>query len=88
MKFSKSVFEKLLFPLHPKAYQGIQEGIEQLEKTHPGKLGEILTNFKKQAHSDTGKADWRPGKEHDSKYPERITITVSSIHTSYLSHIS
>jgi hypothetical protein len=45
MRFRSTVFEKLLFPLHNKAYLQIQACFEDIEKKHSGTLAGILANY-------------------------------------------
>jgi hypothetical protein len=75
MQFKSAVFEKLLFPLHGKAYQQIQACFEDIEKKHPGTLAGILANYRNSSDSSTLQPEWRPGKENEVKYPT-INITI------------
>jgi len=69
MIFNHTVFERLLFPLHKRAYGQIQEGIDAIEKKHPGKLREILANFEEAAKTGTQTGTWRPGGASGALYP-------------------
>jgi len=69
MKFNPTIFERLLFPLHKRAYRQIQDALDAIDKKHPGQLQRVLADFKESAHSDTQTATWRPGKAGDFVYP-------------------
>jgi len=61
MIFNSRVFERLLFPLHKRAYKQIQDALDAMEKKHPGKLQEILDNFNVSAKRDTQTESRIPG---------------------------
>jgi len=91
MKFNPAVFEKLLFPLHRQAYRQIQEALEKIDEKYPGKLQEILVNFKVSAGTDTQTKTRRKGREEDNVYPsidisifyqQSIEIKLSILHKS------
>ena len=69
MNFIPAVFEKLLFPLHKRAYRQIQEKLVEIDKTHPGQLQRILEGFGMAALSDTQTSTWMPGKADETMYP-------------------
>jgi hypothetical protein len=69
MTFNYTVFERLLFPLHKRAYRQIQEALDSIENKHPGKLQEILTNFEVSAKRDTQTETWIKGKADNTVYP-------------------
>jgi hypothetical protein len=69
MTFDSTVFERLLFPLHKRAYRHIQEALVPIENKHPGKLQEILTNFEGASKRDTQMETWVKGKADNTVYP-------------------
>jgi hypothetical protein len=75
MQLNPAVFEKLLFPLHKSAYRQIQDIFDKIELEHPGKLAQMLTNYRNSSVTGTLQAEWRPGNEENVKYPE-IDISI------------
>jgi len=69
MTFNSAVFERLLFPLHKRAYRQIQEALDTIENKHPGKLQEILANFEGAAKRDTQTESRIQGKGGSAAYP-------------------
>ena len=69
MNFKPSVLEKLLFPLHKRAYRQIQEKLDEIDQMHPGQLQRILDGFGRAAFSDTQTSTWMPGKADETIYP-------------------
>jgi len=69
MTFNPTVLERLLFPLHKRVYKQIQEAIDTINNKHPGKLEEIIANFKKAAKTDTQTETWVPGNAGNTTYP-------------------
>ena len=69
MKFNSTVFERLLFPLHKRAYRQIQDALDAIDRKHPEQLQRALANFKEAALSDTQTVTWRPGKADEFAYP-------------------
>ena len=69
MNFKPSVLEKLLFPLHKRAYRQIQEKLDEIDQMHPGQLQRILDGFGRAAFSDTQTSTWMPGKADETMYP-------------------
>lgn len=57
MIISTDVFEKLLFPLHKKAYEGINKIIEELKDKNPNIINEIISTYE---------------LEHNAKILERV----------------
>ena len=91
MKFNQTVFERLLFPLHNRVYKEIQETVDITNEKHPGKLNEILKNYKESSNSDTQTSIWRSGKAEDVTYPSldiyiryepKNELKISSLHKS------
>jgi len=74
MTFNSTVFERFLLPLHKRIYGQIQEALDETEKKHPGKLGEILANFEAAAKRDTQTETWIQGKDGNTTY---LTLNIS-----------
>lgn len=63
MWFRYNVFEKLLFEIHEKVYQKINKELDDFNAENPGVLDEILSLFKMEFDSFTGKTGFMPGTD-------------------------